>query len=203
MKSKYTDMRKLVIIDNGHGSDTSGKRSPDGRLREWQWTRIIARHLAEALTKNGIDSIIIVPEDTDIPLHVRCRRANAITADNPGAILLSLHSNASTDGGTWGNAAGWSAFIANNASAASEALASALFRQAAEARILGNRVTPACGFNRASLAICRNTHCPAVLTENMFHDNRGDVDFMLSAEGIATIVQVHAKGIADYFSQQR
>lgn len=203
MKSKYTDMRKLVIIDNGHGSDTSGKRSPDGRLREWQWTRIIARRLAETLAKNGIDSIFLVPEDIDIPLHVRCRRANAITAKNPGAILLSLHSNASTSGDTWGKASGWSAFIADNASAASEALASALFRQAAETRILGNRVTPACGFNRASLAICRNTHCPAVLTENMFHDNRGDVDFMLSAEGIATIVQVHAKGIADYFSQQR
>ena len=36
-----------VLIDNGHGSDTPGKRSPngrlrDGRLREYAYTREIA-----------------------------------------------------------------------------------------------------------------------------------------------------------------
>ena len=31
-----------VLIDNGHGSDTSGKRSTDGRLREYAYTREIA-----------------------------------------------------------------------------------------------------------------------------------------------------------------
>lgn len=28
-----------VLIDNGHGENTPGKRSPDGRLREWAYTR--------------------------------------------------------------------------------------------------------------------------------------------------------------------
>ena len=31
-----------VLIDNGHGSDTPGKRSPNGRLREYAYTREIA-----------------------------------------------------------------------------------------------------------------------------------------------------------------
>ena len=31
-----------VLIDNGHGENTPGKRSPDGRLREWAYTRKIA-----------------------------------------------------------------------------------------------------------------------------------------------------------------
>lgn len=31
-----------VLIDNGYGSDTPGKRSPDGRLREYAYTREIA-----------------------------------------------------------------------------------------------------------------------------------------------------------------
>lgn len=196
-------MKRIVIIDNGHGAETPGKCSPDGRLREWQWTRLTGRRLAAALAEKGIESRILVPEDRDVPLHERCRRANSIAAENPGTVLISLHSNASTAGGAWGTASGWSAFIANNASTASEALASALFRRAAEAGILGNRSTPPCGFNRASLAICRDTRCPAVLTENMFHDNRTDVGFMLSEEGIATIVRVHADGVADYFSQSR
>ena len=31
-----------VLIDNGHGAETPGKRSPDGRLREYAYTREIA-----------------------------------------------------------------------------------------------------------------------------------------------------------------
>lgn len=31
-----------VLIDNGHGADTPGKCSPDGRLREYAYTRDIA-----------------------------------------------------------------------------------------------------------------------------------------------------------------
>ena len=28
-----------ILIDNGHGRETAGKRSPDGRLLEWAYTR--------------------------------------------------------------------------------------------------------------------------------------------------------------------
>jgi len=31
-----------ILIDNGHGSNTPGKCSPDGRLREYSYTREIA-----------------------------------------------------------------------------------------------------------------------------------------------------------------
>lgn len=34
-----------ILIDNGHGRETPGKRSPDGRLLEYAYTRDIARHL--------------------------------------------------------------------------------------------------------------------------------------------------------------
>ena len=39
----------IVIIDNGHGEDTAGKRSPDGRLREYAYAREIAKRLQCAL----------------------------------------------------------------------------------------------------------------------------------------------------------
>ena len=32
----------IVLIDNGHGIDTPGKRSPDGKLREYKYCRQIA-----------------------------------------------------------------------------------------------------------------------------------------------------------------
>lgn len=38
-----------ILIDNGHGNDTPGKRSPDGRLLEWAYTREIADRVAARL----------------------------------------------------------------------------------------------------------------------------------------------------------
>ena len=40
-----------VILDNGHGRDTAGKRSPDGRLREYAYTREMARRIAQDLKR--------------------------------------------------------------------------------------------------------------------------------------------------------
>lgn len=34
-----------IVIDNGHGRETAGKRSPDGRLLEWSYNREIARRV--------------------------------------------------------------------------------------------------------------------------------------------------------------
>lgn len=31
-----------VLLDNGHGAETPGKRSPDGRLQEYAYAREIA-----------------------------------------------------------------------------------------------------------------------------------------------------------------
>ena len=53
-----------VLIDNGHGENTPGKRSPDGRLREWAYSREIADMVVVGLRKLGIDaeSISLWPE---------------------------------------------------------------------------------------------------------------------------------------------
>ena len=51
-----------VLIDNGHGQDTAGKRSPDGRLMEYAYAREIARRLETELKARGIDAVRITPE---------------------------------------------------------------------------------------------------------------------------------------------
>ena len=40
-----------ILIDNGHGVDTAGKRSPDGSLREYKYAREIAEKVAEMLSE--------------------------------------------------------------------------------------------------------------------------------------------------------
>ena len=97
-----------VLIDNGHGSNTLGKRSPDGRLREYAYTREIAQRLEMELRKRGIDVERIVKEEIDVPLAERCRRANEYKASE--AILISIHCNAAGNGSDWMQARGWEAW---------------------------------------------------------------------------------------------
>ena len=68
---------RKVLIDNGHGEETPGKRSPDGKFREYIWTREIAAIIKSELIKRGYGAELLVPETKDISLVERVRRANA------------------------------------------------------------------------------------------------------------------------------
>ncbi|MBD3591497.1 N-acetylmuramoyl-L-alanine amidase [Bacteroides sp. GM023] len=191
-----------VLIDNGHGENTPGKCSPDGKLKEWAYTREIADRLVTELRKNGIDAERIVKEMIDIPLSIRCRRANDIYRETGGkAILISIHCNAAGSGSDWLSAHGWSVFISNNASMNSKNLAICLAGAAIGKRIFVRQPMQGQLFWTQNLAICRDTICPAVLTENFFQDNKEDVEFLLSDEGMQMVTQIHVDGIKDYLNK--
>ncbi|MBD3589580.1 N-acetylmuramoyl-L-alanine amidase [Bacteroides sp. GM023] len=188
-----------VLIDNGHGENTPGKRSPDGRLREWTYSREIADMVVAGLRKKGIDAERIVKEDSDIPLSERCRRANAIYKETgKKAILVSIHCNAAGSGTSWVNAHGWSVFVSNNASASSKKLAACLCEEAESLKLQVRRPAPKQPYWQQNLAICRDTNCPAVLTENFFQDNKDDVEFLLSPQGKDVVARIHIEGITKY-----
>lgn len=191
-----------VLIDNGHGENTPGKCSPDGKLKEWAYTREIADRLVTELRKNGIDAERIVKEMTDIPLSIRCRRANDIYRETGGkAILISIHCNAAGSGSDWLSAHGWSVFISNNASMNSKNLAICLAGAAIGKRVFVRQPMQGQLFWTQNIAICRDTICPAVLTENFFQDNKEDVEFLLSDEGMQMVTQMHVDGIKDYLNK--
>lgn len=188
-----------VILDNGHGRDTAGKRSPDGRLREYAYTREMARRIAQDLKRQGIDVSLLVPEDTDVPLKERVERANRIYAETgKQAILVSIHVNAAGNGSTWFSARGWSVFVDPAASQDSERLATSIAEAAGNIGLTVRRETGGRNYWVSSFYICKHTNCPAVLTENLFQDNREDVDYLLSDAGKQAIVRLHVKGIIDY-----
>ena len=189
------------MIDNGHGENTPGKRSPDGRLREWAYTREIADMVIFGLRKKGVDAERIVKEDTDAPLSERCRRANDIYKETgKKAILVSIHCNAAGSGTNWMNAKGWSVFVSNNASSNSNRLAECLGQIAECIPVPVRKPMPNQLYWQQNLAICRDTNCPAVLTENFFQDNKEDVEYLLSQEGKQTVTQIHIDGIVKYLS---
>lgn len=187
-----------VLIDNGHGSNTSGKRSPDGRLREYAYTREIAERLVMELRKNGIDAERIVKEEIDVPLAERCRRANEYKASE--AVLVSIHCNAAGNGSDWMSARGWEAWTSVGKTKADK-LATCLYENA-EYCLPGMKIrkdmTDGDQDKESGFYILKHTKCPAVLTENLFQDNKEDVEFLLSEEGKLAIVNLHVWGIMKY-----
>ena len=182
----------VVLIDNGHGKDTAGKRSPDGKLREYAYTREIAVRLEQALKKRGIEAIRITPEENDVSLSERCRRANKYGAQD--VILVSIHCNAAGNG-SWMNARGWEAWTSVGNTRADK-LATCLYEAAGKAGFkLRKDETDGDPDKEGHLYILKHTVCPAVLTENLFQDNREDVEYLLSETGKQTIVDLHVNGI--------
>lgn len=192
-----------VMIDNGHGENTPGKRSPDGRLREYAYCREIAGRVVRGLRICGIDAERIVREEIDVPLSERCRRVNEIYKEcGRKAILVSLHCNAAGSGATWMNARGWSVFVSKNASAGSKRLASCLAEAASWHGVAVRKPAPGMDYWEQNLAICRDTLCPAVLVENFFQDNREDVEFLLSEAGKRCVTDICVKGILNYVKEK-
>lgn len=190
----------VVILENGHGKETKGKRSPvwpDGsQLYEWEFNRDIVSRLSELLVRSGIPYEVLVPEMSDVPLSERCRRANEIYDREAGnCILLSIHGNAG--GGT-----GWEAYTTRGDTKA-DGLASLLYDEAEwEFARDGWRIrkdfADGDADKESDFYILKHTKAPAVLTENFFMDNERDCRLMLSAEGRDRIARVHFNAIKRY-----
>lgn len=189
-----------ILIDNGHGVNTPGKCSPDKRLREYAYAREIARRVEKCLKCKGYDAQRIVEEETDIPLSVRCKRVNDICKQvgTKNVLLVSIHNNAAGTNGKWHEARGFSAHVGMNASSKSKMLAQYLWNEAIQQGLKGNRSVPAAPYIAQNLAICRDTACPAVLTENLFQDNKEDVKLLLSEEGKEKVTATHVNAIVEF-----
>lgn len=190
-----------ILIDNGHGSNTVGKRSPDGRLMEWKYAREIAQGIVNALRMRGHDAMLLTPEETDVSLKNRVLRANQEMRRAGGAskcVLVSIHCNAAGKDGRWHSARGWGAYVGLNASKRSKLLAKLLASEAERCGLRVRKPSAEQPYWTQSLAVCRDTLCPAVLTENLFQDNREDVAYLLSGVGRATIIRLHVEAIERY-----
>ncbi len=193
----------IILIDNGHGANTPGKCSPDKQIREYSYAREIASLLEQKLKEKSITAIRIVTEENDVPLITRVQRVNTICREfgAQNCCVISIHLDACPpNDGKWHNARGFSVRVAKNASSKSKKLAKLLYEQAEALNLKGNRSVPPEKYWVQNLAICRDTNCAAVLTENLFQDNKEDVAFLLSKDGKDAIVQLHLNGLLNYIN---
>ena len=199
------DSTMKILIDNGHGIQTKGKRSPDGKFLEYAYTREIARRIVATLKARGYDSELLVPEDDDIPLSERVRRTNAHcqVLGKSNVILISLHLNAAGDGTKWMNATGWSCYTCKGQTE-SDRLADSLYKAAEQ--ILENQVIRT-DYARdgdpdweENFYILRHSLCPAVLVEQFFMDNKKDLAYLISNEGKRNLIDVIVGGLEVFCS---
>ena len=192
-----------ILIDNGHGLNTPGKRSPGGKFLEATYTREIARRIVIDLQDCGYDAELLVPEEEDIPLKERVCRVNAHcqALGKSNVILVSIHVNAAGNGSKWMNATGWSCYTCKGQTE-SDKLADCLY-EAAIKNFPGKRIRTDYSDNdpdwEENFYILRHSLCPAVLTENFFMDSP-DLEFLKSEACKLALVNIHVEAILQYIS---
>lgn len=213
----------VILIDNGHGKNTekNGKFSPildntieigqefinQGRFREWKYNRVIAKKLVNNFLEMGYDARLLVPEDNDVSLSERVRRVNTI-CNKVGAgnvLLISIHANAVGNGTQWMSGKGWEAYTTKGKTK-SDLLAEYLYKRANSiltGRKIREDLTDSDRDKEADFYIIKKTKCAAVLTENFFYDNKDDLKYMTSEEGINKVIKLHIEGITDFINSQK
>lgn len=193
-----------VLVEAGHGNPplTGGKQSPDGRLREYVYCREIVAEVVKRLRAQGYDAENTVPENGDVSLGERCNRVNA-WCDRLGAknvVFVSIHNNAAGCG-QWMSARGWEAWTSKGQTMGDK-LADCLYDAAQKHLPAGTKIrtdlTDGDRDKEGNLAVVRGTKCAACLTENLFQDNREDVEYLLAEAGREAIITLHVEGIKAY-----
>lgn len=158
-----------IIIDAGHGPHTHGKRSPDGRLREYHFNAAVAEEVKKRLVLDGHTVIFSHHTDVDVPLHERTQLANRLKAD----LFISIHANAF--GSEFNGAQGIETFTFLQPQAASIQLAKAI-----QSALLLSTRRPDRGVKKADFAVLRDTRMPAVLVECGFMTHREELALLQS-----------------------
>lgn len=209
----------VILIDNGHGKNTLGKQSPilkgsgleissefveKDRFKEWKYTRVIANQIVHTLKGMGYDTRLVTPEDEDASLAERIRRINTV-CNKEGAsnvLMISVHANAVGDSSKWMEGKGWEAYTTRGETI-SDKLAEFLYKRA-DSNIKGRKIredwTDGDRDKEADFYIIKHAKCAAVLTENFFYDNKDDLKYLTSEEGVHAVVRLHVEGIIDYIN---
>lgn len=186
-----------ILLDNGHGKNTPGKRSPlwpDGsQLFEYEFNRDIVTRIKHKLDNLHIEAIILVPELIDISLSERCKRVNNIYQLKKDCILLSIHANA-------GKGTGWEAWTCVG-NTQSDIYATILYNSAKKYFKnwkIRTDYTDGDSDKESQFYILKNTNCPAILTENFFMDTKKDCDYIMSEQGRENIANMHVDAILNF-----
>ncbi|WP_419962051.1 N-acetylmuramoyl-L-alanine amidase family protein [Psychrobacillus sp. BM2] len=182
----------LIALDDGHGIDTAGKRTPIvtelGReIKENEFNRAVVKYMDEHLIQIGFKTLLVAPTDADTSLDARTNLANSKGAD----AYISIHFDAM--GNVWGAVEGHSVFVYPG-SITSKKLAECVTEFLIQGTTQKWR-----GIKEQNLHVLRETKMPAILSENGFMDNPREARLMLDINFQKEVAREHVQGICKYF----
>lgn len=192
-------MAYKIAIDAGHGSNTAGKRTPDGYREHWINVKC-ANYFNAAMKRCGLETLKVgwndtdSTDDSDIPLSTRQKQIKNAKCD----ISVSWHANAHGDGRQYTSGQGIETLIHNLPSKAgdSKGLADKVQSYLIQGTKQINR-----GVKTQSLAMC---NCPAmgtkasILIEIGFMTNLYEQELLKSDAFCLECAEEAAQGVCDY-----
>ena len=185
----------LVAIDAGHGSNTAGKRTPDG-YRE-HWINVASAVFCEAALKRcGVGTLRVAwddgnaKDDEDLALSARQKLIKL----NKCTLSVSFHANAYGNG--WNDANGVETLISNKSPGDSLKLAKLVQNYLVQGTPQKNR-----GVKTQSLAMCNCATMgtqASILVEIGFMTNLKEADLMKTDKFCKEQAEEVAHGICDY-----
>lgn len=165
-----------LILDDGHGTETPGKRSNITGMKENEFNNATMQEMIKLCELNSILHFEVAPTDKDTPLSERTTAANKwykelVTKygkENVICVYVAIHANAG--GGT-----GVEVWAHSNANATTIALATKICAEIAELGLKNRGVKK--GYPNApksNFAVNRDTDMTSVLIEHAFMDTKAD-----------------------------
>lgn len=201
-----------IIADVKPKLEASGYRvvvdyEPLEPLKEWTEARKKAGYSAEQSRE----------------LSYRVKRVNELCRQygTANCLYVSIHVNAAASDGKWHGAGGWCCYTSRGRTRG-DVLADCMYDAAIanmrpyidiidEGKRRGEYTEKQTPFRmdmsdgdrdfESDLYVLKHTNCPAVLTENLFQDNRRDVQFLTSDEGRHAIARLHVEGILRFIEK--
>ncbi len=202
----------LLFLDDGHGAETPGKRTPafpDGKvIRENIWNKSVILLIEKDAQRLGFKTMLTAPEDSDTSLKTRTDRANAAWAayvkqlraqgikladPQKAAILYSQHYNAMVS--TWdGSKAEGDGSHYYPGSMEGKKLAAAVQKYISQGTKQLNR-----GIIESDFHMLRESAMPAVLNEAGFMDDPREAALMVDTSFQKETATQALMGICEYY----
>lgn len=188
-----------INVDAGHGSNTAGKRTPDGYREHWI-NVMVAGFLAASLRRCGFDVMTTGFDDDDATDDPDVSITNRQKAVKSGKckVSVSCHANASGSGG-WSSAEGVITYIHSDASKAKNSISLAKIVQAELVKGTEQRNR---GIGKSNLGMCNAAYmgCDyAVLVEIGFMTNRVEAELLKTDKFCKEQAEDICRGICKFY----
>jgi len=191
----------LVIVGDGHGASTPGKRTPkfsNGTfIHEHEFNQPTATKLVTLLKYNGFSATNITQGNRDVPLAERvtliedAKKKHLYLYPNGKVIFISIHYNAMSE--NWSSVSGIEVFN-HYGSIEGSRLARSVHSELIKGTHQINR-----GVKEAGFYMLKKTSMPAILVEAGFMSNKTEAGYMLDQSFQYEVAKEIFDGVVKYF----